>query len=320
MPQLPFADEHKAAGSFAQYERLKFDRDEKKRILCLEDPTFAWVHELRAPKIVNGKAEQQEVKRKDGSKYTDYVYDFISRPICLGDFGTLQEKGVDPKNCPACTAASAGSEVAPPKRRFAMAVIVYATKPNSFELREPFSCECVVWSFTDRAYNKLVDLVTEWGENGKIRNHDLNLGPCVSKEFQSFEINVASTAAWLKDEDRKKHVLATYQQNKPADLEGACGRKVEKAWMLNDLEKIADRWAIANGTNVAAAGPGLNEGLNELLGENKGSQPQTEAPSPQPVELKMDDLFGNEPPAPASDKPKPDGKTMDFDTLLDSLG
>lgn len=319
MPQLPFADEHKANTGIGDFPRLKLDRDERKRILCLEDPTFAYVHELRAPKIVSGKAEKKTIERKDGSSFTDFVYDFVGRPLCLGDLGILTDKGVDPKNCPACARSVATDEVAPPKRRFAMPVIVYATKPGSFELREPFSCELVVWSFTDKAYNKLVDIVSEWGENGKIRNHDLNLGPCTNKDFQTYEIAVANTAAWSMSDERRKHVLETYQHNKPNDLEAFCGRKVERNWINQDLDKIADRWKVANGVTEVPAGPqqSLKDGLGELLDE----KPVSGAPStPQQAELDLGDLFNDGKPKedkPASYSPKQDA--ISFDSLLDSL-
>jgi hypothetical protein len=344
MPQLPFADEHKASIGILDFPRLKLEKDGRARILCIEDPTFAYVHELRAPKIVDGKPNIVTIER-NGSKTQDFEKDFIGRQLCLGDLEAVSDKGVDASRCPACQRSTVTDEVDPPKRRFAMPVIVYATKPGSFELRTPFSCELQVWGFTDRHYNTLVDLVSEWGENGKIRNHDLCLGPCKSAAFQQFEIKAASTAAWLQDEDRKQLVMETYRANRPANLEIFCGRQVQRDWMIQDLEKVRERWAIANGRGPSAGeeyqqqgARQLTEGLDKLLDETNKIN--------SPVQADVTGLLDDEPAKPATadnttastttpgsppqspsqsapvSAPKSESKAapMDFDDLLNSLG
>lgn len=267
MPVIDFDPQHKTE-KLTDFPRLKLEAGEKARILCIEEqPTYAYVHTLRAPRIIDGMAQKKQVDRKDGSTYEDYVKDFIGRPLCLGGLGTLADKGVDPKNCPVCARSVETSEVDAPQRRFAMHVIKYAVKPNSWDLRGPFSCELEIWSFTDQIFNKLTDIKAQWQS---LRKHDLLLGPCTNKDFQKFEIMVAPDAAWMLDERIKSTVVDTYRENKVADLEVFCGRRVERRWMEDDLDKIAQRWRIANGTpeydaTQAAERPTLSEGLSGLF-------------------------------------------------------
>ena len=315
MPQLQFDAKNKTE-SLADFPKLKLDQGERARILLLEDPTFAYVHDLRAPKIVNGKAEVKEFERTDKSTYTDFVKDFIGRPQCLGDIGILQDTGIDPKNCPACAVAAESDEIDKPKRRFAVPVVAYSIKHGGFEVRDPFGCEVLVWGFTDQTFNKLVDFATEWGD---LKNHDLLLGPCENKQWQKFDIKVSKTAAWQVDDERKALVVATYKNNRPTgDLENFCGRKVSRQWMLDDIGKIQARWRIANGIpaddGTQAAGVGsLTAGLDSLIQDTK---PASEPP------VDMADLLGNTKPAnpqPAAEPKKDDAGTVNFQDLLSGL-
>ncbi len=321
MPQLSFDAKHKTE-SLSDFPRLKLDQGERARVLLLEDPTFAYAHDLRKPKIVNGKAEVKEYERSDKSTYTDYVKDFVGRPQCLGDIGLLTDKGLDPKNCPACAVAAESDQVDKPKRRFAVPVVVYSIKHGGFEVREPFGCEVVVWSFTDQIFNKLVDFATEWGD---LKNHDLLLGPCENKQWQKYDIKVSKTAAWQVDEDRKSLVVATYKGNRPTgDLETFCGRKTTRQWLIDDLAKIQNAWRIANGVPLddgtqGAQAPSLAGGLDALLSDTR-AQPAAQ----QPPALDTDDVLGTNTPAKTDTKPdepkKDEAGALNFQDLLGSLG
>lgn len=328
MPQLPFDTKHKTE-SLADFPKLRLEQNERARILLLEDPTFAYVHDLRAPKIVNGKAELKEIERSDKSTYIDFVKDFIGRPQCLGDIGILTDKGIDAKNCPACQVASESDEVDKPKRRFAVPVIAYSIKHGGFEVREPFGCEVLVWSFTDQTFNKLVDFATEWGD---LKNHDLLLGPCENKQWQKFDIKVSKTAAWQLDDERKSLVVATYKGNKPSgDLENFCGRKVTRTWMLDDVAKIQKRWRIANGApeddgTQAVSSASLASGLQGLL-EDTAPADGAPAGSAEPP-LDTSDLLGTSSnvtvqssPTGTAEQPKKDDQgAINFQDLLSGLG
>jgi hypothetical protein len=269
MPTIEFKPENKTE-IITDFPKLKLDTGEKARILCIEpSPTYAYVHTLRAPKIVSGVAERHTIKRKDGSTFTDYVKDFIGRPLCLGDLGVLADRGIDPTNCPACARASQTSEIDAPTRRFAMHIIQYGVKPNSWEPRAPFSCEVVIWGFTNQMFDKLTDIQAQWGN---LRDHDLLLGPCTDRNFQKFELMVAPDALWQKHEQIQQIVVDTYRQNRANDLEVFCGRRVERRWMMDDIERIAARWRIANGEESTRADgteladrSGMDSALDGLL-------------------------------------------------------
>lgn len=266
MPILSFTPENKTENA-SDFPRLKLEQNERKRILCLQEPNFGYVHTLRAPKIVNGRPEYAQVKQKDGTFVNELVKDFIGRPLCLGDLGTLADKGVDPGNCPACERATASDEVDRAQRRFAMPVIIYQTKPGNFEVSTPFGCSLVVWNFTDMVFNKLCDIAAEWGS---LRDVDLKLGPCENKVFQKYDIQAAREAAWKASEDRTAQVVACFKENQPRDLDALIGRRVERNWMIDDLSKVATRWRITNGasahqTDTVGATESLADGLSGLL-------------------------------------------------------
>ncbi len=309
MPQLAFTPEN-VTNQQGDITRLKLKLNERKRIVCVEDPTYAYVHTLRAPKILNGVAVKEEKNRNDGTKFVDYARDFIGRPLCLGDLGTIADKGLDTANCPACARSAETDQVLPPERRFAMPVIVYRTKPGGFEIATPFSVDLVVWAFTDMVFNRLVAFTTEWGS---LRNHDLLLGPCTAENYQKFEIMVAKDAAYRADDRRAQLVAETIKENRPANLEAACGRKAERHWMQQDIDKITERWHIANGTapaaDASAATTGtLADGMADLLGSDPGAAPD------------FSNLLGSTPaPAAPQDVPPPgkdDEGPLDFSRLL----
>lgn len=313
MPQLSFTPENRI-GTPNDFPKLKLKVGERKRIVCVEDPTFAYVHTLRAPKIVDGAAIKEEKKRKDGTTYVDYVMDFIGQPICLGDAGILADKGSDPGNCPACAKAAESSEAPAPTRRFAMPVIVYRTRPGGFEVASPFSVDLLVWGFTEGRFSKLVEIA---GIVGSLREHDLLLGPCESPEaFQKFDIAYAMSAAYLEDDQRKGLVSETYAQNRPENLEAACGRKISKAFMIDDLRKIADRWQIANGTAHTGARDAAQSDAAALSAGLAGlnAQPAT------PVDFST--LLGTTPEAPVAEPVTParrDDPPVDFSALLSQM-
>ncbi len=290
MPTLSFTPENKTEFA-SDFPRLKLELNERKRVLCLQEPNFGYVHTLRAPKIVNGKPEYASVKQKDGSFASELVKDFIGRPLCLGDLGTLADKGVDAGNCPACERAIACDEVDRPQRRFAMPVIVYQTKPGGFDVSTPFGCSCVVWNFTDMVFNKLVDIKEEWGS---LRDVDLKLGPCDNKVFQKYDIAAAREAAWKVSEDRTTQVVACFKENQPKDIDALIGRRIERTWMSEDLNKVAARWRITNGApaqDTDGATESLADGLAGLdAALSAPTQPPPFTPSAQKVDV--GDLYG----------------------------
>jgi len=289
MPEIDFDPVHKRVSTGAlEFDRLKLKKDEKARIVLLEKPTFAFVHTLRAPKIVNGVAVKVEKESRKGGTYVDYDMDFVGRPHCLGDYGILTDKGVDPANCPACKRSTQTDEVFAPDRRFAMNVVKYGMTRDG-KLVQPFTCANVVWDFTEGVYNRLIDIAEE---HGALVGRDLLLGPCTNEGFQKFEIQAGAQSLWQANDAIKTTVVATYQQNRIPELERACGRKVQTAWLLKDLDSIAERWRIArgetDGTEMAGAAA-LTEGLADLLGSS-GTTTLTAQPA-----VDMNVLLGTSP-------------------------
>jgi hypothetical protein len=262
MPRIPFTPENKASTSNYDYPKLKLKSGEHARILLLEDPVIEYVHTLRAPKIVNGVPQMGTEKRKDGTEYQDYVKDFVSRPLCAGNFDTLSETGLDEANCPMCRMAKEHPDwVQGPQRRYAMHVIRYKTKAGGFVTATPFAVELVVWSFTDMVFNTIVDAKTEWGD---LRKHDLLLGPCTNETFQKFDINVGAKAEWLEDRARMDLVKQTFENNQIEDLSIAAGSKKEPRWVDEDLNKIRLAWQVVERSNVKPGSLGLSESTTSM--------------------------------------------------------
>jgi hypothetical protein len=83
-----------------------------------------------------------------------------------------------------------------------MNVIRYALRANG-SLVQPFSCQCVVWSFTEGTYNRLVDIAQE---HGSLVGRDLVLGPCTDEGFQKFEIRAGAQSLWQSSDTVKNTV------------------------------------------------------------------------------------------------------------------
>lgn len=245
MPKVTFSSENKVKTNSYEYPKLKLDKDEKALLILLEDPEVEYVHTLRKPILENGKPVMETKTRKDKTTYETHSLKFISRPLCKGDYNILEDKGVDPKNCPMCKLATENSDYTDaPQRRYAMHVIRYRTKGNTFDLINPFSVELLVWSFTDRYFNQLIDFKEDWGD---LRNHDLKI-ECTNKDFQNFDLQVSPKQPhWSVDDERKKYVKTTYKENKLEDLSIAIGQKKEDKWIIEDIESIREAWAAVKG-------------------------------------------------------------------------
>lgn len=318
MPQIDFTPENRRE-SASRAETLKIKLNETVRIVMFELPTFAWTHTLRAPKIVNGKAVKEIKKKGTDEEYLDYVMDFIGRPLCPGDYGILADKGVDPKNCPACEAAVKGGEVPKPERRFAVNVIRYGLNRDG-GLVSPFSCTCIPWVFSEGVWDKLY-IISQ--EHGDLKGKDLVFGNCQPPEhFQRFDIHAGAKDIWKADKRITEIVVETYRNNRVEDLEErAIARRVEKRFMERDLDTIAERWRYANRTPSgpdgaeAATSQSLTEGLDDLL--NTAAAPPASAPPVSPDSVDLTDLLS----APAQQTPPPtngngNGGGLDFSDLI----
>jgi hypothetical protein len=237
------------AESATSFPRLKLESQEVARVVCIEgDPLYEYIHNLRAPHLEGGRPSYEQVQKRNSEETEARMkYDFIGRPICLGDYATIEAKGSDPDNCPVCALAIQGDYVPMPERRFAMHILKYAVQPGTTNLQVPFSVQCVVWAFSDKTFNKLADFQTEFGD---IRQKDLKLGPCVNVGFQTFDINLMNTAAWLSTQENKAYAASAYRENQAKDLSAFCGRRADRAFLQQDLNTILERYRIAFGGTV----------------------------------------------------------------------
>jgi len=287
MAKMSFKAENKAEDT-ASFPKLKLDQEESARIACFEEPEVGFVHNLRAPKLINGVVQYKVVKTKDGER-EEMDYDFIGNPICLGDFNTLQDRGSDPKNCPACKAASDAPDMfAPPKRRFAMHVFQYQTNGTKNATRN-FQGAVKVWAFTDQKFNELIDLMDE-APGGDITKIDIILGPCENKLFQKFKMVHSGNVKWMESEATQEQFKEIIAENRAKDLEKFLGRSTKKDWLEDDLDKVRARWRVANGQANEVANDGLagaeqgnlGAGLANLLDEAP-EQPKVATVTTAPV-------------------------------------
>lgn len=270
MPEIDYGKEN-AKVSKVNYDYPKLSglkKDEKARILLIEkSPVFEWVHELKRPKIIDGVPQMETAKRRDNSEYQKHTMEFLSRPVCTGDAGVLDEDGIDPKGCLMCALASRNPDAAaPPARRFATHVLRYATKGGTHSILMPFSVELLVWSFTERVFAQISDFKEEWGD---LRAHDL-LIECKNQQFQNYEINVAAKAEFMEDEERRNLVKRVYAEQRIEDLSIACGRVTEERWIRSDIEKIEEAWAQvrrANGRSEEATT--MRDELDAIAGDEE---------------------------------------------------
>lgn len=312
MPKIAFKPENRVAKTNYDYPKLKLKKDERAKIVLLEEPTVEYVHTLRKPRIVDGAPVMFTDKRKDGTEFENYVMDFVSRPISLGDFTTLEKDGLDVKNCPISRFAKDHPDwVQKPQRRYAMHVIRYRTKAGSFTIQKPFAPETLVWSFTDKVFNQIIDFQEQWADAGGLQAHDLNLGPCTIEKFQQFDINVDPKAAYLDNGDAAKELtLETFKEGQIPDLAIACGSRKEERWIEQDLADIEEAWKAVEAYEARKSGASI--ALEDV------STALDEPASPEEEITTLLDSGDTDADTTESDASE-DGEEEDFDSLIASM-
>lgn len=303
---ISFTEDNVVTKSKGDYDFPKFKlerKDDIGRLIILEDPTFAYVHNIQHPVVEDGVAAFIQKQTKRGETYSVPKLAFVSRPICLGDDGVLAENGLDPKNCPVCAFAEKNPDRMPaPQRRFAMHVVQYNTKKNG-DLITPFGVQIKVWAFTDRYFTKIWELKKEWGD---LRKRDLILR-CENPDFAGYDISIGANAAYLESAERTKLIKDTFvEDNKTPDLSIFCGKDTELRWIKSDLQKVETMWAAfdrATGkAKPADETKDFDSAIGTLLGDDKA------------------DVKDEEPSWATSEAPASEGGTADdFDDLLAGL-
>jgi hypothetical protein len=302
-PVIDFDPDNKVATNNYDFPKLKLKNGERARIVLLENPVVEYVHTLRKPQIINGIPQMVTATRKDGTEYQDYKRDFLTRALCMGDYATLTKDGADPEQCPMCAMAKEHPDWVPnPQRRYALNVVRYKTKGSTWDLITPFSIEILVWSFTDKVFNQIIDFKAEWGD---LRGHDLNLGPCENETFQKFDIAVASKAAWAEDDARKALTVEAFKENRLEDVTLAIGTRKEPRWITEDLNQISQAWTMIGGADAAMERIGtptsLTADIDSLLGADTSGTSAVEEPKKAEPAPKKAASSAEEPAAPATD-------------------
>lgn len=348
MPTTGF-DPGNVRQSATAFPKLKLAKDEKARIVLIEsNPTYEFAHNLQAPKLspTSGKPLLETRKRKDRDtgemvEYQDYAMEWIGTPICLGDPDVLMEKGVDPDNCPACAESVSSEHVYGPNRRFAVHILQYGTKPGSTIIAEPFSVQTKVWTLNEGRYAKLTQLYQEAGDGTMVdpRTVDLCLGPCESPMYQNYEIHRGNQCEMLKSEDRQRTAILTYNNNHAEDLSAYCGKRTEKRWVQNDVDKIRERWLMVQRGGTTPPQADFSQTLNSSILDTSPTSDVTSAQTNRLTASRADAPPGeghamNEflpggsaqdvaPSAPGDDAPASSspstGSSLSFSELIDNL-
>jgi hypothetical protein len=312
MPLVEFDPEEKEGSPF-DFPKLKLERGERARINILQkQPLAEYVHTLRAPEIINGRAVMEETRQGD-DVVTRMKMQFIGRSICKGDYDVLRDKGYDANACPACKASVANADAVPaPERRFAVHAVRYQIKQGTFEIAEPYQVSVLAWSFPQRTFDKLITLLEEQ-EPKKLMMHDLLLGPCENPVFQKFDIQMSAKAAWVETEERKGRTVEVWKNNQSPYLDQFIGRKNTLDQMTEDVNRVLLRYRQAQGIatpEVATA----TEDVDALLTEMESSPPAVDE---VPATAAVDDLLSIDPPAATDGETKQDEAS--FEDLLNEI-
>lgn len=324
MPMIPFDEENRREDPY-KFPKLHLDQNDVARILLPQkNPIGEFTHTIQEPVLVGGQGVRETRQTRDKTDYQAWREKFVARYICLGDYDTLKEKGIDPDLCPGCRFANEQQWLRNPVRRFAIHVIRYELQPKSWEPVMPLSVRVLGWGFTEGRYDEILTLKSTWGD---LRAKDLLLGPCDNEMFQKFKIQIAPDAIYLRQDDWKELVVTTYQNNQ-YQLETLIGRRGTAEAMLNDLTAAQAKWNHVEGVPGAAAAVAADAptaasvNFDDILAPPAPPvAPPAAAPAPvAPASAEpalVDDLASvSAAPAPAA---APGSEAVDFDDLLKSF-
>ena len=341
MPVINISSEH-VAQQFAQFERLKLEKQETARICILEpSPVFEWTHTLRKPKVAAGQIVTEMVPKNDGSQEQRVKYDFLSRVVCKGRQDVMKDVGFDPEHCAVCAAYQEfPSWFEAPSRRFALNVFQYDTTSTG-DMKSRFHGTMKVWAFTDNVYGKLVKIASEGTD---LRQIDLILGPCTVALYQQFDIMPSTKAEWSRSEDTKRTTKEILQSKYSEEvLSSACGRDKQPQFLLMDINEVKNTWDSVR--NVAEAdepapemdvvqmnevSPDLQDLLGDVVTKTKAViEPVPKAPAPEasdPIPAAAPAVAEDPTPAPpkapepkAAESPK-DPAPVDLESLFADMG
>lgn len=304
MPRIGYSEEH-GSGS-AKFPKIKLAAGERIRIVCPEQPWMAWAHTLRAPKIQNGQVLMKQSDR-DGSLQPDL--EWFGSPICTGDPEVLRgnPRHVDTQGCMVCQAVEQCEGVYTAQQRYAMNVVQYLLGAGG----QLVGMQVVIWAYTSKMYDKLLDVKNEFAPEGDIRAVDLVLGPVEGPlHFQKYPIQAASKCLWKSDGNVFNQMMQVWTSpgNRATDeqLDAACGRRhQQESYLREDLAKVVNRWSQAQAIGLGQAGQQWagqqpQQSLAGAFDGLAGQQPQQGFQAPHPLEVQaaqasQQNPFGGQP-------------------------
>jgi hypothetical protein len=277
MGRVAIATENRTGEGGDRFPKIKLsEKGQKTRFTIIEVPWREYIHYLKAPTFdENGRVVKETKTRRDSSSYEDYKLSFEGSPICLGDEATLREKGLDEKNCPACEASVKSGETAGipgPIQRFAVNVIEYGLKGNTWDIKRPFTADIKVWTFTGKIYDEIEGIQKEIGD---LRKHDITL-ECDDPYWQRNKLGFKMEPGYSFGDKAYIRELLTTPGNKATDaqLRDACGRDVPRTRLQDDCDHVLRQWRKLRNegqeTPYDTSGTAsLDGGIDDLLGEEE---------------------------------------------------
>lgn len=312
MPRADLTGEYRSDHGQSSFPKLRLQGGEKARVVVIAEPGangipqvfYEYVHRLEAPNIVNGAPTYIKIKT-DGGEAFKVEKRYVSNPLCSGDPAVLRERSLDAHGCEACRMAEEEPEIFwRPRPRYAANVIKYNLNPTGGgwnNLVNPYGVQIVVWVFSAKVMDKLIDIMQMGDAYRDPRMVDLLLecdkdGYNFQKPYSNGEFLPVAPALWLANEQTRQYTGAVLANNQASDddLSASIGKVVKPEWVADDIRKIMQRWTIVRqyeargGQSAGVQGFGaasLTQGLSQLQEQYGGQGGGIQVPAPEPVML-----------------------------------
>lgn len=234
------------------FDRFKMDKNEKARILVPSTRIaqfYVHVFHTDTPKMKempNGRTREIWDTASFGGMY-----------ICKGDPSKVARspRFGDPDNCPACAAAADSSRprlIEQPKKTFAMNIIQYVTRPNSYDVRNN-NVQVKVWKHGDPQKIQPIQLAAQQTD---LRKVDF-LVESDNTEWKKLSINVALDGpAYAKDADLKDAVEELIKNELYTDdvLVTACGSDLPAEELQMEVDNLFRQFSTSVGDVTSDSG------------------------------------------------------------------
>lgn len=305
--KLSWSNAPEKSKTFVKYPKLNkiVNTGEFTRLYLLDVPVDVYIHDLRSPKIENGRPVYKTVKDQETKKDKQVLDNvWLASAVCLGDTAVLSDKGKDVKNCPACAFAKENPDMLyGPKRNFVSHVFQYSTNGKAIPAKPPTG-SVVTWKFYDKTFDTLDQINQEFEESaGGLGGVDLVLELEGLSMFQKYKISASPTCYALKPDFQSLIEAAWIDENKCQDRIGQAGRRLSREDYQEHLDRILrDNLVVARFENNDASPmdltnsvpsrtePSMKDNVGALLGGDSSPKKDKEDDKPAPS---MEDLIGN---------------------------